>query len=70
MKILFYRDETKIASSARGDTTSVNCPWTNGVGRTAVGGYVGKLYAQCHLWLNPSAHLYVFEVNLEYTFVR
>ena len=44
MKILFYRDETKIASSARGESAAVNCPRTNGIGRTAVGGYEEKPY--------------------------
>ena len=44
IKILFHRDETKIASFARGKSDAVSRPRTDGSGRTAVGGYVRKLY--------------------------
>jgi len=44
IKILFHRDETKIVSFIRGKSAAVNRPRTGGIGRTSVGGYVGKLY--------------------------
>ena len=50
-KILFHREENfvlsrrnKIRLLGEGKTCAVNCPRTDGAGRTAVGGYVRKLY--------------------------
>ena len=57
IKILFHRDETKIASFARGKSDAVNCPRTDGSGRISVGGYVKRLYL-CMLSIFSVTYLY------------
>jgi len=54
---LFHRDETKIASFARGKSDAVSRPRTDGIGRIPVGGYVKRLYL-CMLSIYSVTYLY------------